>query len=829
MERPFLPVQGPSLWPQPVSMGLHQCSQRLNDFLQSPGSQTSHLFRRLAPPLLLKGGMQRPPSISPFPGTQGGVQRQPGEIGTSSLPNLYLSGNVIRHHDGLRMPQPCEASRPLGPTRAVQLPKDSLRTDTFIPPRQDGVDGKPPSSGKSTQTSPPKSSVPEVLASKGQLGKIHPLTALVPICDSSVEEHNMAELVSPNTERGTEDYNLHGCLTERMGSPHGQQNCERKVASSYASIPYQQTGTGGSLPCTERISETHSTRSNQDYVGQSDCGSPHQQPRGHSLPINVRENRGNPTMGSQDGLDTLVSSRGRKRQRHGGSPQQTRFHHSNRMDPLPQRPSTSVDQVGTPTCGPLCHTLLEKTPDLRFSHPGPGGLGSGCHGNTLGEPNSLCIPTVQHDPEGGRQGKKRRTKTHPSNAIMAGETLVPYTEKNSSRTSRSPISTKQRPGSATLRDSSRQRRSPESSRLALVRKVLYRKGLSESAIDFHTAQHRQSTQKVYHHHWNYWVAWCRNKRIDPTRPSRKHVANHLAHLAKVKKLSIASIRTRRAAIGSTLLSIGYKNVPTDPMITNILKGIALEQAKLPSRTPAWDLKVILEFLKSAPYNDLKFVNYDKLTMKTAFLVALASGRRASEIINLSGLPKDVSHSPDGTITLRFRPDFLAKNQKPGEQSPVISIPPLSKLLEAGHEDMCNCPVRALKVYRKCSKPYRSEAQKALFLSLNKALNRDITSATLSRWIKSIIIEAYRSLRDKSNQWHKAVFPLTKARSHEVRAWATSVAAKSTPISEILRAAYWRSHSVFTKHYLRHTALGSEDDTWHLPAMVAAQTTIPADC
>ena len=98
------------------------------------------------------------------------------------------------------------------------------------------------------------------------------------------------------------------------------------------------------------------------------------------------------------------------------------------------------------------------------------------------------------------------------------------------------------------------------------------------------------------------------------------MANHLAHLAKDKNLSSASIRTRRAAIGSTLLSIGYKNVTADPMITSILKGIALEQAKLPRRSPAWDLRVVLEFLKSTPYKDLEFIDYDKLTMKTAFLL-----------------------------------------------------------------------------------------------------------------------------------------------------------------------------------------------------------------
>ena len=53
--------------------------------------------------------------------------------------------------------------------------------------------------------------------------------------------------------------------------------------------------------------------------------------------------------------------------------------------------------------------------------------------------------------------------------------------------------------------------------------------------------------------------------------------------------------------------------------------------------------------------------------------ALASGRHCSEVHALSGLPSDVAFEPDGSVSLRFLPEFLAKNQIPGEPSPVIFI------------------------------------------------------------------------------------------------------------------------------------------------------------
>lgn len=69
-----------------------------------------------------------------------------------------------------------------------------------------------------------------------------------------------------------------------------------------------------------------------------------------------------------------------------------------------------------------------------------------------------------------------------------------------------------------------------------------------------------------------------------------------------------------------------------------------------------------------------------LTLKTVFLVALASGRRASEVNALSGLSEDVAYERDGTLVLKFLPEFRAKNQADADSSPVIRIPPLTSIL-----------------------------------------------------------------------------------------------------------------------------------------------------
>ena len=79
------------------------------------------------------------------------------------------------------------------------------------------------------------------------------------------------------------------------------------------------------------------------------------------------------------------------------------------------------------------------------------------------------------------------------------------------------------------------------------------------------------------------------------------------------------------------------------------------------------------------FEPLEAASFKDLTLKTCFLIMLASGRRASEVCNLSGLPGDVSHEADGSLSLCFLPEFLAQNKKPEDISPVIKIPPLSSI------------------------------------------------------------------------------------------------------------------------------------------------------
>ena len=89
----------------------------------------------------------------------------------------------------------------------------------------------------------------------------------------------------------------------------------------------------------------------------------------------------------------------------------------------------------------------------------------------------------------------------------------------------------------------------------------------------------------------------------------------------------------------------------------------------------------------------------------------------------------------------------------------------------------------------------------------------------SRWIKLLIMEAYKSLSAANTV--SDPMPLLSPRAHKVRAWASTLAFRSVAMSDLLSTAYWRSEDTFLNYYLRDISRRKEDGTWGLPSCVAA--------
>jgi hypothetical protein len=186
------------------------------------------------------------------------------------------------------------------------------------------------------------------------------------------------------------------------------------------------------------------------------------------------------------------------------------------------------------------------------------------------------------------------------------------------------------------------------------------------------------------------------------------------------------------------------------------------------------------------------------------------------------LSSDVAFEADGSASLRFLPEFLAKNQVPGDPSPILFIKPLSSILPPDDPDLANCPVRALKVFLAKAKPRRCYGLRRLFMPLDLARKRDILKPTLARWTMTLIRRAYQ-WEEGQRKEGGAPLPLTGNRAHEIRAWATTLAAlHSSKLEDLLQAAYWRSVDVFISCYLRDVARCREDGSFGVASAVVAQ-------
>ena len=285
------------------------------------------------------------------------------------------------------------------------------------------------------------------------------------------------------------------------------------------------------------------------------------------------------------------------------------------------------------------------------------------------------------------------------------------------------------------------------------------------------------------------------------------LAKFLAFLYDQGKAA-STIRVHRAAICTTLRQLGQPTFSENNLIRDTLRGASNYEARNPRRCPSWDLFLVLNSLKGSPYEPLAKAELKFLSFKTLFLIALASGRRMSEVTNFSGLAGDIAREPDGSFTLKFLPEFLAKNQRPGDPSTVIRIPPLTPGPEAKL-----CPVRALKRYLLVTRSFRGK-KRQLFISLNPKYEVDVSVNALSRWARETISRAYQD------------GPPSSSKPHELRAWSASLAlSRNVSMIDILAAAYWKSPSTFTNHYLRDVSQVREDGLFSLSPLAIAQRVV----
>ena len=462
---------------------------------------------------------------------------------------------------------------------------------------------------------------------------------------------------------------------------------------------------------------------------------------------------------------------------------------------------------------PVCHTSEPQAAIICDTHTGSEGAINRCSLDGLESHTRLRVSTVPSYSSCDKQNSVIPVQDSIDSTFMARQTMV----------SRAPRSvgisaSNSKPASSAKRQNSASKPGPSTaSCLGIVKQSLRDRQFSRDVAEHVSKARRVSTAKVNDAKWQIFRDWADQRKIDPIQATTQIVADFLTFLFSVKKCQVSTIKGYISTISNTLkYKTGY-DFGSHPVLSELIKSFAIQRPVDRSLAPKWDLAFVLSHMCKAPFEPLDKASLFYLSVKTVFLVTLATSRRVSEVHAFSIDSDHLRFSNlDGSLILRTQLGFLAKNQLPSRAPDSIKIPKLSNFCrENDNFNRMLCPVRAIKIYLNKTKSLRKH-RKRLFIPTQG--DQDLAKSTLSRWVKYAIKHAYDSISKNPNR-------LFKPKAHKLRAiYASWAYMNFIPLEEVLKSAVWSSSSLFASHYLRDF----REQTENLRAMgpiIAAQKVV----
>ena len=461
--------------------------------------------------------------------------------------------------------------------------------------------------------------------------------------------------------------------------------------------------------------------------------------------------------------------------------------------PMPTGSSRNIPTDGQPINRPVCDSRKQADSSILFQVSGQPSIPHRQPVDELGGNIRLCISPNLFNSTSPREDREIHLHRSANNSILAQEILVPKSPRVANR-STNQITEQTRsvdtsPGEIAP---SLPRQTPTSG-LETERQSLLAEGLSEEVVD--TIQHsiRGSSARCYDRMWAVFVRWCNQKNANPSSAPLNQVLAFLQSLVN-QGLAYRTIGVYRSAISKFHDLIEGVAVGQHPRVTRFMRGAFLKNP--PSRTliPTWDVNIVLKFLCQSPFEPLHMASIQSLTLKTAFLVALASARRCSELHALGRSSPYIQFNSKG-VQLCTVLGFLPKTANPKHIGETIFLP-------YNTQDPELCVVRVLKHYIKVTNArMRKEnvQHNKLFVCYgHRNRSKPVNIRTISGWIVKIIEAAYAASGKSLT---------TPVRAHSTRGQATSRALfNGAPFKDVMQAADWRCQSTFIKNYaldLRH--------------------------
>ena len=816
LQGPGVPVHLPTFWTGHSPPGLYDDRKGSETNGPLKRTQNSPIPGRLADQVPVPGGISKGHTGSGRPNPILGLDNQPGKIRTETYSGVFVRG--------LRIPprfSPCKThSREMAqtsgfdPTTQVKTCFDCKMFDVsnwVASLNGENGPGGTPSHEALSVSSQGALEISSVAGQPPSLDRSHcsppRLVAKSLKCD---------ERRRPSSQ-GPQYPTLYRRLKRRLERSLRSKFYKRAVVRAGKKATHKCPGIEGGLPGPSRLQGPVPESNSVSCDGQLNSGSLHQQARGNSLSRDVRSSVENHDLVPSLPYNIESQAHSRVSECDGRPPIQVQPSAVNRMVPAPSGLQANLPKVVHSSCRLIRYSPESQTPSICVSYPRPKGLEHRCSEHKLDQPHGLRLPSYSSPSQGDPKDQAMPLSDHHDSPRLARDALVlgPSAALNRDPTTTPSVNdpTQTVPQLCVPQQST----TAEPPRLMSRSGQLQEQGFSVEVAERIAAPQRSSTRTIYRSKWALFEKWCRENSVDFSTPSVKQISDFFMYLYQDLNRRPSTIDGYRTAIVDTLGPTA-QHIAHNADLHRLLSSFHRDRPKSSRNLPKWNLSVVLNELTKAPFEPMKDSDLKHLTLKTAFLLALASGKRRSEI-HAWVANKVANLGQWEKVALFPSSDFIAKNQLAREGSQSVSpvtIPALTTIVDRQFkEDRTLCPVRALRFYLDRTKDLRG-SRSLLFISFKKGHTSDIRPATLSSWLKQTILLCYK-------QADQQALDLVQVKAHDIRAFAASKAFYGgVSVDQIMQACHWKAHNTFTNFYLKDLTWSDTDNNMYLGPVVVAQ-------
>ncbi|KAG8597254.1 hypothetical protein GDO81_002223 [Engystomops pustulosus] len=445
----------------------------------------------------------------------------------------------------------------------------------------------------------------------------------------------------------------------------------------------------------------------------------------------------------------------------------------------------SHTKMGTTSNRSFCHQQKYKSSSFLLSGSKYSGLPKGCLQPVLEQTSNVCLSSYTSHSESDSEDQRRPSKGYTHCSLVAKEELVSVARKDGIGRSCHAGTSKQ----SSVPGSSLPSRSTGSPALGMdpERRLLISRGLSNKVISTLKASRKPVTHTIYARIWGRFVSFCGRTPPNQMSPNVSQVLDFL-QAGFDKGLKTNSLKVQISALSAFFDTPLAEN----RWIQRFVKATARPRPHIKQNIPNWDLSLVLDYLTKIPFEPLETFRLRELTLKLTFLIAITTARRLGEIQSLS-IKEPYLKICEDKIVLMLDKAFTPKVASSFHRNQEIILPSFCQNPKhAKEQEWHKLDVRRyLLHYLEVTKSWRKD-NNILLQFKGKSKGRKASKASIARWIRTVIKEAY----DANNLDISGTI-----RAHSTRGVAASWAEKrGASLEDICRAATWSTHLTFAKHY-----------------------------